>query len=134
MDSNEMLGGQGAILAPPPPPANGTLWNWQGASGRWYSHTVYPVSAVPHFPSANYIIARWNPGSSRFDPLYIGESGNFAVRWHEKRVPALSLGGTHILLHLLANSEQERLKIETDIRRAWPAPLNEQGSDLTATG
>src|SRR2546426_9911366 len=44
---------------------------WQGASGRWYIHTIYPIHAVPDFITAcNYIFTvpsltgRGNPSIS----------------------------------------------------------------------
>ncbi len=108
----------------PPEPQN---WWWQGAAGAWYIHTVYPIRAVPDFKACNYIFA-----GPRFDgkrqPYYIGESGDFAERIdrHEKFLPALRLGATEVHVHLLAASRQQRLNIETDLRRGHPTPLNEQ--------
>jgi hypothetical protein len=84
------------------------------------------------FDAANYIFAAWAPAERRFRPLYIGQSGQFGFRWdtHEKKGPAIGLGATHVLVHLLGKSKQERLDIESDLRRAWPTPLNEQGLGL----
>jgi hypothetical protein len=110
-----------------------THW-WQGASGRWYVHTIYPIDAIPDFIRAcNYIFAR--PGHlTHFDgtgnrvPLYIGESGEFDQRLdrHEKLGSALRLGATEIHIHLLAQSRQERINIETDLRHAHATPSNGQ--------
>ena len=110
-----------------------THW-WQGASGRWYIHTIYPIHSIPEFIRAcNYIFAR--PGNlTHFDgtgervPLYIGESGEFDERLdrHEKLGQALRLGATEIHIHLLAQSRQERVNVETDLRHAHATPLNGQ--------
>jgi hypothetical protein len=103
------------------------LWWWQGASGAWYIHSVYQIQVVPDFGACNYIFA-----GPRFDrrrqPFYIGESGDFGERIdrHEKFLPALWLGATEVHVHLLATSRQQRLDIETDLRRGHPTPLNEQ--------
>ena len=108
-------------------PAETRLWWWQGASGAWYIHSVYPIHLVPDFRACNYIFA-----GPRFDgmrqPYYIGESGDFGERIdrHEKFSPARRLGATEVHGHLLAASRQQRLDIETDVRRGHPTPLNEQ--------
>ena len=89
---------------------------------------------LPEFIRAcNYIFAR--PGNlTHFDgtgervPLYIGESGEFDERLdrHEKLGQALRLGATEIHIHLLAQSRQERVNVETDLRHAHTTPLNGQ--------
>lgn len=62
-------------------------------------------------------------------PYYIGETGDLGERIdrHEKFLPALRLGATEVHVHLFALSRQQRLDIETDLRRAHPTLLNEQG-------
>ena len=115
------------LLKQIPAPAQRQNWWWQGASGAWYIHTVYSIGALPDFKACNYIFA-----GPRFDgkrqPYYIGESGDFAERIdrHEKFLPALRLGATEVHVHLLAASRQQRLNIETDLRRGHRTPLNEQ--------
>lgn len=111
--------------------ANPPLHNWCGESGKWYPHSVYPIGSIPDFASANYIFAKLRP-DGLYDPLYIGESGEFDMRIsnHEKLLPAIMFGATHVHVHLLAVSKSERLRIETDLRRAHWTPLNLQ-SDAT---
>src|SRR6266508_3556973 len=102
------------------------LYWWQGASGHGYVHTVYPIHAIPDFIKAcNYIFARPRFDGTR-EPLYIGESGAFDQRLnsHEKLGAALRLGATEAHIHFLAESQQERLNIETDLRHGHPTPLN----------
>ncbi len=104
------------------------LYWWQGASGHGYVHTVYPIHAIPDFIKAcNYIFARPRFDGTR-EPLYIGESGAFDQRLnsHEKLGAALRLGATEAHIHFLAESQQERLNIETDLRHGHPTPLNQQ--------
>jgi hypothetical protein len=100
---------------------------WQGASGRWYVHTIYPIGAVPDFNACNYIFARPRSDGTR-EPFYIGHIGEFDLRLdrHEKLGPALQVGATEIHIHLLAQSRQERVNIETDLRHAHATPLNGQ--------
>jgi hypothetical protein len=102
-------------------------WWWQGASGAWYIHTVYRMRAVPDFRACNYLFA--GPGfDGRRQPYYIGETGDLdqGIDRHEKFLPAMRLGATEVHVHLLAVSKQQRLDIETDLRRGHPTALNEQ--------
>ncbi len=110
-------------------PADPPMHRWQGASGRWYYFTVYPISAIPSWiAGCNYIFARprFDQANSR-EPLYIGEKGDTdRFTNHEKLTPALRLGATELHVHLSAKSRGERLDIETDLRHAHRTPLNAQ--------
>jgi hypothetical protein len=101
---------------------------WQGASGTWYIHTVYALSQWPAFDQQNYIFAR-KQSDGRVSAIYIGETGDGLSRryGHEKLNPAITLGATHVHVHLLARSRQARLDVETDLRHGHPTLLNEQG-------
>lgn len=107
------------------------LHGWRGYSGYWYPHSVYPISEVHWLLgwSVNYILARAR-ADGYYDPLYIGQSGDFSERMskHEKLVPALLLGATHCHVHLLARDKKHRLDIETDLRTQFATPLNKQPS------
>src|SRR5215510_5052080 len=87
---------------------------WQGASGIWYIHTVYPLSEWPRFVWQNYIVAR-RESDGLVSALYIGQTGDGEHRppTHEKLIPAIVLGATHVHVHLLAMSRQHRLDVET---------------------
>jgi hypothetical protein len=103
--------------------------HWQGASGRWYAHSVFSIRAIPdRIAACNYIFTAPRPDGQR-NPLYVGESSEFNVRLaqHEKLSDVLRLGGTELHVHLGATTRQQRLDIETDLRRGQPAPLNRQG-------
>lgn len=116
------------MLGPPPPPQPPGHW-WQGASGRWYYFSIYPITAIPSWiGECNYIFARprYDIAQSR-EPFYIGEKGDTdRFLRHEKLDPALQLGATELHLHLLAKSRRERLDIETDLRNSHITPLNRQ--------
>jgi hypothetical protein len=119
------LNGLLSAFAPPTPP----IVQWQGASGRWYAHSVFSLYSIPDWIEAcNYIFSAPRPDGLR-SPLYVGESGEFDVRLgqHEKLPDVLRLGGTELHVHLGAATRQQRLDIETDLRRGQPAPLNRQG-------
>ena len=110
------------------------LHNWRGVSGSWYPHSVYPIASIPSYlSSVNYIFARQRP-DRLFDPLYIGESGegDQRINNHEKLLPAVLLGATHVHVHLLATTKFERLQIETDLRRNFWTPLNRQPNGSAA--
>lgn len=100
---------------------------WQGSSGSWYIHTIYPINSVLDFKACNYIFARPRFDGTR-EPFYIGQSGEFDQRLarHEKLGAAIRLGATEVHIHFLARSQQERLDIETDLRRGHVTPLNAQ--------
>jgi hypothetical protein len=113
-----------------PIPADGTAWSWQGWSGAYYSFSVHRISRLPSFDQAVYIMANWQAAQGKWRPIYIGQSGDFGTRLnqHEKLTPAIRLGATHLLVHVFAGTDVARLTVETDLRRAWNAPLNKQGA------
>jgi hypothetical protein len=102
---------------------------WQGASQNWYIHSVYQLSEWPAFDWQNYILARLE-ADGRVTPLYIGQTGDGRDRTtrHEKYLPAILLGATHVHIHLLAHSREARFGIETDLRRGHYTPLNQQST------
>ncbi|AEH77528.1 hypothetical protein SM11_chr0245 [Sinorhizobium meliloti SM11] len=111
------------------PPQSQHFW-WQGASGYWWITTIYPLSAIPDFASTVYVMVRRNDDGSR-TPLYIGQTNNTARRMSEhlndKLFLAQLLGANEIHLHLLAETERDRLNVETDLRNGHLTPLNKQG-------
>ncbi len=113
---------------------------WKGASGRSYWHTVYPIHAVPAWiKPCNYIFARPSFYGTP-EPLYIGESGNFQERLaHHKQLgqkldQAIRLGATEIHIYQQAQSPQERLDIETDLRHQHRTLLNAQSTPAPVFG
>ena len=83
------LNGLLGAFAPPTPP----IVHWQGASGRWYAHSVFSIRAIPDWIAAcNYIFTAPRPDGLR-STLYVGESGEFDVRLaqHEKLPDVLRL-------------------------------------------
>jgi hypothetical protein len=105
-----------------------TCW-WQGASGQWYIHTVFPFSEKTFVQGANYVMVRREWDGKR-SGLYIGQSDNLSARLpkHEKIAAARMLGANEIHMHLLASSSSERFRIETDLRNGHRTPLNEQSA------
>jgi hypothetical protein len=118
------------------PPLLPSHW-WQGRSGRWYIHTIFPINALPELWACNYILARPKWDGTR-EPFYIGQTKDgetrLGVTRHEKFAPALRLGASELHAHFLANSRQERLDIETDLRHGHYTPLNEQSTPALVAG
>jgi hypothetical protein len=103
---------------------------WQGGLSRaWFIHTVLPFTSSPAVIDANYIFVR-RDREGKCTALYVGQSDNLSERMprHEKFAAALSLGANEVHVHLLAATSTERFRVETDLRRGHPAPLNEQGA------
>jgi hypothetical protein len=101
------------------------MFSWQGASGYWYTHSVFLPLELPWFSTGhfNYVFAHRPYDGSRV-ALYVGETDNF--RRHEKWSAATLLGMNEIHVHLLASSERRRLAIETDLRQGQAPILNLQ--------
>jgi hypothetical protein len=113
----------------PPTPQ---IHKWKGASGQWYIHSIFSIYNLPELGACNYILARytWNANGFRV-PLYIGQGKEGRLNAnHEKFKPAIELGANEVHICQLASSEQQRLDIETDLRREHPTPLNEQGTGI----
>lgn len=106
-------------------------WNWQGQSGTWYMHSIFPLMANIDLTGANYIMVQ-RLADGRCRPIYIGQSENLRERLprHEKLLPAIREGATELHVHLQATTDAERFRIETDIRNGQPTPLNDQSTPL----
>ena len=91
--------------------------SWQGASGRRYVHTVFPLILCPVLPQANYILVRREADGTR-TVLRVGcttseaESLNLA----EIRRRGAQLGANEVHVHLLGETAEERADIERDLR------------------
>jgi hypothetical protein len=62
---------------------------WRGASGRRYLHSVYSLIGCPALPRANYILVR--------------------------RYQGAKCGANEVHIHLLAETAEERGKVEADL-------------------
>ena len=81
---------------------------------------------------ANYVMVQRLADGKR-KAIYVGQSENLRDRLprHEKLFAARLLGATELHIHMLAKTDAERFRIETDIRNGHPAPLNEQPTPLS---
>ena len=101
---------------------------WPGLSGRAYKYWYHPLGTKFVAKAGSYILARVN-ALNQWEPLYIGEADSLASRCgpsHEKWDRAIRLGATHIHAHTTAGERHVRLAEETDLRRAYDCPCNDQ--------
>lgn len=107
-------------------------WDWQGASGAWFLHTIYPFTDRLPFDNVNYVFARRNLNGT-VTPLYIGQTEDGSTRFptHEKFKPARALGANELHIHF-GSGTRSRLDIETDLRRGHWTPLNDQPTPAPA--
>ncbi|OKP81179.1 hypothetical protein BTE77_02380 [Ensifer adhaerens] len=106
---------------------------WHGLSGRSIITTIYPLSLTEQVSPSVYIMVRRNADGSR-DPLYIGQTKETSRRMSEhagdKLMSAMMIGGNELHLHYLARTESDRFAVETDLRRRYSTPLNQQTGGL----
>ncbi|MBW4984155.1 hypothetical protein KZZ07_16550 [Mameliella sp. CS4] len=103
-------------------------WNWPNLDGLYYYFTVTKIPALLPPASGVYNICRIVPDG--FVPLYVGETENLHKRLvlemskHEGFSRSLDHGATHIGYHLA--EEEDRLRIETELRHSLSPPCNLQ--------
>ena len=100
-----------------------------GLSGNKYQYEAYDVNSTWNPVPGNYVFAALIKPTiltERWEPIYIGETGNFANRLpsHEKWVEARLKGATHILAHVNREGIEARQAEERDLVRAYNPPLN----------
>jgi hypothetical protein len=120
------LGTMSAALPPRP------TCNWQGASGKCYTHSIYTFGNDLSFRGVNYIaVVRDAHGTCK--PLYIGHTSDTSERFpgHEKFEAARQRGANEIHIHF-EGAKHKRLQIETDLRRGHWTPLNDQPTPASA--
>lgn len=102
--------------------------NWSGASGRDYSYYIHPLGTRFLAEPGNYIFARMT-GPGRWSAVYVGETeclGDRCRESHEKWTIAVRNGATHIHAHVNRGGIRQRLDEETDLRRRYRPPCNDQ--------
>ena len=100
---------------------------WTGASGTKYEYTIHPVNEVWNDVPGNYIFARYNPNTRRYEALYIGQTSslkNRLVSSHEALPCAGRNSMTHIHAHANYNGEAARLLEEKDLIDSNNPPCN----------
>ena len=103
--------------------------SWEGASGKKYGYWIHDFDTNWKAEPGNYIYAKETvPGSSRWTPVYIGQTKNLAERLadHEKESCAKRNGATHIQAHTLPTDESVRKAEEVDLIAKWKPVCNEQ--------
>jgi predicted GIY-YIG superfamily endonuclease len=104
-----------------------TTCDWPGVSGKKYTYHVYAFGTALKAEPGNYIYAKLND-KNQWAPLYIGETDDLEnrVATHEKRECVRQNGVTHIHAHLTPGERSVRLEEETDIRKNFTTPCNDQ--------
>lgn len=99
---------------------------WRGRSGRRYLHSIYTLFACPAIPQANYMLVHRGGDGSR-SVLAVGQTTSDAASLNLARLrqEGARLGANEVHIHLLADSDDERDDVETDLRaqeRGGPIP------------
>ena len=108
---------------------------WQGASGRWWITTIFPLTIPSFSAGCVYVMARRMPDGQRV-PMYIGQTEDSRERMREhlsnKMLLAAVLGANELHLHFLATTKDQRLAVETDLRNGHLTALNSQSTGLAS--
>ena len=109
---------------------------WTGKSGTEYGYYFCKIGDDLSFfkgKPGNYIFTREDPlGSGTHFPIYIGEAQDLVVRLnlnsHEKVPCIMQNNATHIHIrtHEFSADTKHRKDEETDLRRKWNTPCNDQ--------
>jgi len=89
---------------------------WRGASGRRYLHSVYTLVGCPALPQANYILVRRRADGTR-EALTFGDTKDEAISLNLAHLRHLGarIGANEVHIHLLADSPQDRARVEADL-------------------
>jgi hypothetical protein len=100
---------------------------WTGVSGWPYEYEVVPFDTPLNAVAGNYALCRLE--GEYWTPLYFGEAEDLSTRCcaqHEKWAGAMRLGATHIHAKVTLGGKLVRCAEETDLRKAFNPPLNDQ--------
>ena len=105
---------------------------WQGASGKYYIHTVYSLFNCPELPKTNYILVNRN-GDGNCAPLIIGETTSNAesLILAFLRQNAAKHNANEIHIHVMTNNKYERDMVRLDLLGCQS--INGQRSKLAAS-
>jgi hypothetical protein len=92
---------------------------WRGASGRRYLHSVYSLIGCPALPRANYILVRRYQDGTRA-ALAFGQTRDetASLNLAHLRHQGAKCGANEVHIHLLAETAEERGKVEADLLAA----------------
>ncbi len=98
--------------------ANGAAFQfWTGVSGARYVHSVYHLFECPPVEAANYVLVKRHESGHR-TVMAIGRAVNTApsLNLAEIRQRASQLGANEVHVHLLAQGQDDSVRIEADLR------------------
>ena len=98
-----------------------------GKSGANYTFTIHSDECDWNKVPGVYLVLWKAPSpSDMYDPVYVGETENLAVRFsgHHKESCFMSHKWTH-LAFMHEGSKEKRLSVEQDILKNYPWPCND---------
>lgn len=103
---------------------------WRGASGRRYLHSVYSLVECPQIPKANYILVEWHDDDSR-SALRIGKTVDevYSLNLAYLRHMAATIGASEVHIHVLAETEHDRLIVESDLQAGLFSQLTPESTN-----
>ncbi|MBI4965513.1 MAG: hypothetical protein HY913_19705 [Desulfomonile tiedjei] len=101
------------------------IYMWQGASGKVYKYSIFPIGAPFREEPGNYVFAK-ETAPGRWAPLFIGEAENLRDRLlaHDRLSRVVRLGGTHVHVHATPEGRDARWGEESDLLEKWDPPCN----------
>jgi hypothetical protein len=121
-----------AMNSMPPVLPQGEVWGYDGLGYR-FGFTNYDILACPAGLDAVYVFARRE--ARIYVPLYVGRAEFLSRRLpgHERRDEAISLGASHLLVHIPGASVPiGYAEVERRLIRYYAPVLNEQHNALAA--
>ncbi|MBL9028966.1 MAG: hypothetical protein JNK42_00635 [Caedimonas sp.] len=108
-----------------------SVLTFQGISGATYDCAVYPInhSTTPH-KAGIYIFIK--PLTNEWQPVYIGQTHDFYNRIyleledHDAWDCIQRNKATYVAIYEFSGAEQQRIRMETDLRRNYPTACNRQ--------
>jgi hypothetical protein len=90
---------------------------WRGASGQTYVHTIHSLIACPALTGACYVLIRRMP-DDRPSIRAVGRTTGTCETLNLAHIRQLgaSLGADEVHVHLLADTEARRARVEFDLR------------------
>jgi hypothetical protein len=119
------------LMVPPAPALQPLRVIWIGASGTRYSAELYPIGTTFHRIPGIYIFCQI-ASLTTWRAVYVGQTDDLDRRLreelahHHRWQSIRAAGATHVGVIRVSGSLDDRLRIETDLRRGLNPPCNRQ--------
>ncbi|HRD78754.1 MAG TPA: hypothetical protein PK264_22925 [Hyphomicrobiaceae bacterium] len=99
---------------------------WRGASGQSYVHTIHSLIDCPAITQACYVLVR-RLGDGSMSVRAVGRTTGQSETLNLAHIRhlAASLGANEVHLHLMADGESRRARVEFDLRASLFAMLGD---------